>query len=92
VADSKKSWVPNGTARIARKTRWAGIATKFGHDPSEERVSTSRVKITAKLISTPFDRYDRATGRDRTAKSYGIKPRRVVAYQLDGQEWVEVQP
>jgi hypothetical protein len=83
---------PNGVARIAWKVRWAGIAERFGKDPNEEGSREERVRITDKLIRTRYAQFDRATGKDRSGYSPGIKPRRVAAYKLDGQEeWTEVK-
>lgn len=84
-----KTFEANGVARIAWKLRWEGIAERFGFDPNEEKWREERVRITAKTISTRYDRYDRTTGRDRTRTSPGRKPHRVLAYKLDGQNWIE---
>lgn len=85
-----KELVTNGVAKIAWKLRWEGIAKRFGKDPNEEKSREERVRITTKLISTRFDRYDRVTGRDRSPYSPGRKEHRVAAYKFDGQiDWVE---
>lgn len=85
-----KPFQPNGVARFAARVRWEGVAKKHGTDPYEERVRESRVHITTKLISTHYETYDRSTGHKRH-HNRGIKPVRVVAYKLDGQDdWTTV--
>lgn len=84
-----KEFEPNAVARIAQKVRYRGIAERFGKDPDEESVREYPARVTAKLVSTRYDRYDRFTGRDRSA-SFGQKPRRLVAYRLAHQDWVTV--
>lgn len=84
------SRTPNGFARIAYKKHWPGLALKFGKDPDEVIVRELPARITKLRVFTNLDRFDRETGKDLGRYNVHIKSRRLIAYKINGQEWVDV--
>jgi hypothetical protein len=84
------SRTPNGIARIAVNRHWRGIAMKFGKDPDEVIIRERPARITKLRVFAELDIFDRFTGRYLGRFNPGIKIRRLLAYKLDGQDWIEV--
>lgn len=80
----------NGEARVALKTRWRGIAVRFGKDPNEETEHVWPARISPKLVVTSISRFNRQTGADCGRGRYNSKGRRLVAYRLAFGEWITV--
>ena len=72
---------PNGVARY-----------EFRNWHSDEWIPRAApARITARLVTTYTERFDRFTGSNRGAYNPHSKARRLVAYRLDGGEWVTIE-